>query len=95
MASQRLCIAPLRRLQELAVTLQATLQTPQAFPRQYRLMALDSFILDVADSEQNARIFGRPKSRRGDGAFPQVRVLSLCEVGTPLIWCNQIKPGRR
>ena len=95
MARQRLGVAPVRRLQELAVPLMAQPSTPGAFHRHYRLMALDSFVLDVADSEENARIFGRPHSRRGDGAFPQVRVLSLCEVGTHLFWRSQIKPGRR
>jgi len=87
-------IAPVRQIQELAITLQARSDTSGAFHRTYRLMALYSFVLDVPDSEEKVRLFGRPKSRRGDRASPQVRVLSLCELGTHLFWRSQIQPGR-
>ncbi|HVA46632.1 MAG TPA: hypothetical protein VNH11_09685 [Pirellulales bacterium] len=36
---------------------------------------------DVPDSEANA-VFGRSTGGRGDGAFPQVRKVSLVELGT-------------
>jgi hypothetical protein len=58
-------------------------------------MAIDGFVLDVADTVENERIFGRPKSGRSPGAFPQVRVVSLCEVGTHVLWRSIIKPIRR
>jgi hypothetical protein len=60
-----------------------------------RLMALDSFVVNVADTPENERAFGRPKSGRAPGAFPQARVLSLCEVGTHVLWRSLIKPHRR
>src|SRR5207247_3689978 len=41
------------------------------------------------------RVFGRPRNGKGAGAFPQVRVLALCEVGTHVLWKCQIKPVRR
>src|SRR3712207_6381271 len=45
-------------------------------------MTLDGTVLDVPDTDANAAAFGRPTGGRGDGAFPQVRKLSLVEVGT-------------
>jgi hypothetical protein len=91
-ARLRLGVAPLRQLARDVIELQATPDTPGAFYRGMRLMALDSFVLDVADSEANARVFGRPGSSRSPAAFPQARVLSLCEVGTHVLWRNLIKP---
>lgn len=94
-ARQRLGPAPLRRLAEQVIELQATPETPGAFYGGLRLMALDGFVVDVADSPDNARIFGRPSSGRSPAAFPQARVLALCEVGTHVLWRTQTKPCRR
>ncbi len=92
---QRLGVVPLQRLAQQAVALQATPQTPGAFYHGLRLMALDSFVLDIPDSAANARVFGRPGSHRSPAAFPQARVLALCEVGTHVLWRTLIKPCRR
>lgn len=94
-ARQRLGVAPLRRLAAAVVQLQATPATPGAFYQGLRLMALDGFVLDVPDSPANARVFGRPGSHRSPAAFPQVRVLGLCEVGTHVFWQTLTKPCRR
>jgi Insertion element 4 transposase N-terminal/Transposase DDE domain len=82
LARQRLGLAPLRRLFALVVRLLATPQTPGAFYQGWRLMALDGSVYNVPDSPANAAAFGRPSGSRGDGAFPQVRKLSLVETGT-------------
>lgn len=95
MARQRLGIDPLRRLLERTSELLATPATPGAFHRRYRLMGLDGFVVDLADSAANDRLFGRPTSGRATGAFPQARVLSLCELGTHLLWRSLIKPCSR
>lgn len=58
-------------------------------------MALDSFVVAVADSPANGRVFGRPGSGRSPAAFPQARVLALCEVGTHVLWRTLLKPCRR
>ena len=39
------------------IELQATPQTPGAFYRGLRLLALDSFVVEVPDSAANARAF--------------------------------------
>jgi Insertion element 4 transposase N-terminal/Transposase DDE domain len=94
-ARQRLGVAPVLQLAQQVVELRATPQTPEAFYQGLRLMALDSFVVDVPDSPANARVFGRPGSGRSPAAFPQVRVSALCEVGTHVLWKTQIKPCRR
>src|SRR5207249_3334274 len=94
-ARQRLGVAPLRWLMEPVVRLLATATTPLSFYCGMRLMALDGFVNDVADTPANERVFGRPRNGKGAGAFPQVRVLALCEVGTHVFWKCQIKPVRR
>jgi hypothetical protein len=94
-ARQRLGVAPLRWLTNRVVRLLATLKTPGAFYRDMRLMAMDGFKLDIPDTPGNDRVFGRPKGGRSPGAFPQVRVLALCEIGTHVLWKCLIKPIRR
>jgi hypothetical protein len=56
------------------------------------LMAVDGFIVDLADTPANERAFGRPGSGRAPGAFPQARVVSLCEAGTHILWRSLVKP---
>ena len=82
LARQRLGLAPVRRLFERVVRLLATPHTPGAFYKAWRVMALDGTVYNVPDSKANAAAFGRPHGGRGDGAFPQVRKLSLVETGT-------------
>jgi hypothetical protein len=82
-ARQRLGIAPVRRLFEQVVRPLARPETPGAFYRGFRLMGIDGVVFDVPDSDVNAAAFGRPSAGpRGDGAFPQIRKLSLVELGT-------------
>jgi hypothetical protein len=87
--------APLRLLAEQVIQLQADSGTPQSFYAGMRLMAIDGFVLDVRDTPANERAFDRPGGGRAPGAFPQVRVLSLCEIGTHILWRSLIKPCHR
>ena len=82
MARQRLGVAPLRHLFSTVVRPLAEPTTPGAFYKQWRLMGIDGTVLDVPDSPANDAAFGRPTGSRGDGAFPQIRKLSLVELGT-------------
>lgn len=83
---------PLRLLAHQVVRLLATTQTPGAFYKGLRLMALDGFVLDLPDTPANDQAFGRPGTDRAKGAFPQVRVLALCEVGTHVLYRWLCKP---
>lgn len=82
LARRRLGVAPVRHLFASTVHVLTTPQTPGAFYQQWRLMALDGTCYLVPDSDANAAAFGRPQGGRGEGAFPQIRKLSLVEVGS-------------
>jgi len=68
---------------------------PSAFYRGLRLMALDAMKMDVPDTPDNEKVFGRPGASRGRAAFPQVQVIALLEVGTHLIVDLLTRPCRR
>ena len=93
-ARKRLGIAPLRVLAERVICLLGLPSTPGAFYRGMRTMALDGFVLDLADTPANERAFGRPGSGRAPGAFPQVRLLALCETGSHVLWRFLLKSLR-
>jgi len=93
-ARNGLGVAVLRHLASRVVRLLATPQTPEAFYKGMRLMALDGFVVDLPDTPDNARIFGKPKSGRAEGAYPQARILSLCEAGTHVLYRHLVKPIR-
>jgi hypothetical protein len=60
----------------------ASPDTPGAFWRGYRLMAIDSTLEDVADTPANVAFFGRMTSGTSQSPFPQVRGTYLVECGT-------------
>jgi Insertion element 4 transposase N-terminal/Transposase DDE domain len=79
---QRLGPEPVRRVFDLVAKPLALPSTPGAFYKGYRLLGIDGTVLDVPDSPANAERFHRSSGGRGDGAFPQVRKVSLVELGT-------------
>ena len=92
-ARQRLGVAPVRQLFAQIVRPLAKPDTPGAFYHGLRLMGIDGVVFDVPDSPVNAAAFGRPTAgERGDGAFPQIRKLSLVELGTHVEVALIVKP---
>lgn len=86
MARQRLGVEPLQELFRQVVRPLATPQTPGAFFDGMPLYATDGTVLDIPDTPANDSTFGRPSGGdRGDGAFPQLRKLSLVEF---ICWCG-------
>lgn len=75
-------IGVLRRLAQRACRPLASPQTPGAFAFGRRLMAIDSTLEDVPDTQANAAFFGRVASGPSASPFPQVRCLYLAEAGT-------------
>ena len=80
-ARQRLGSEPLVALHSLVVRPLATPQTPGAFYRGMRKVAIDGTVLDVPDCDAHQHL-GRSSGSRGEGPFPQVRKVSLVELGT-------------
>jgi Insertion element 4 transposase N-terminal/Transposase DDE domain len=81
-ARQRLGSAPLRELFAAVAVPVAEELTRGAFVAGWRLMAIDGFEWDAADTEGNAAAFGYSGSGPTRSAFPKVRVVTLSECGS-------------
>ncbi len=64
--------------------------TKGAWYRTWRLVSLDGSTLDVADTKENELAFGRPKASRGQSGFPQIRLVSLVENGTHVLFGSRM-----
>ena len=88
-ARTRLGWRPLQQLHDELVRPIAGPATKGAWYRGWRLMSLDGSTLDVADTADNAKAFGRPGASRGTAAYPQLRFVSLVENGTHVLVGSQ------
>jgi hypothetical protein len=68
--------------------------TPDSFYAGRRLVAVDGFVLNLVDTDDNRKTFGRPKNGSSFGAYPQARVVALCEVGSHVFLSCLVKPIR-
>jgi hypothetical protein len=89
-ARTRLGSEPVRQLHDAVVGPIAVASTRGAWYRGWRLVSLDGSTLDVADEQGNQRAFGRPAASRGQSAYPQVRLVSLVEGGTHVLFGNRV-----
>ena len=89
-ARSRLGAAPLQALYEAMVAPVAGKRTSGAWYRQWRLVSLDGSTLDVADTKENEKAFGRPGASRGSSAFPKIRFVALLENGTHVLWAARM-----
>jgi hypothetical protein len=70
---------------------------PGAFLCGLRLMAIDGTTLDLPDTPENAKAFGRPSTTLKDGTrrfgpFPQLKLVWLVEVGTHVVCDLLVRP---
>ena len=89
-ARTRLGAEPLQALYEAMVAPIAETRTKGAWYRQWRLVSLDGSTLDVADTKENEKAFGRPGASRGSSAFPKIRFVALLENGTHVLWAARM-----
>jgi len=94
-ARRRLGVAPLRELFREVASALAPAGTPGVFHRGWRLLGIDGTCFDRPDTEANERVFGRGGNQRSASAFPQTRLLALCELGTHAILDFTFGPLRR
>lgn len=86
-ARSRLGMEPVKELYDRMVKPVATERTQGAFYRQWRVVALDGFTLEVPDTEANRAAFARPVSPSGgEAAYPRLRGVGLVETGTHVIF---------
>jgi hypothetical protein len=94
-ARQRLGARVMCKLFHQLVKPMATQETLGAFLQGLRIVVIDGSCFDVPDSDENARVFGRPGSRPGTvAAFPKVRLVILVEAGTHIIFDALMCPYR-
>jgi Insertion element 4 transposase N-terminal/Transposase DDE domain len=89
-ARSRLGPEPMKALYEAVVGPIAQMQTKGAWFRQWRLMSLDGSTLDVADTVENDKAFGRPGVSRGNSAYPKIRFVAWLENGTHVLSAAQM-----
>jgi len=89
-ARTRLGAEPMKALYEAMVAPIAETRTQGAWYRQWRLVSLDGSTLDVADTKENEKAFGRPGASRGSAAFPKIRFVALLENGTHVLWAARM-----
>lgn len=85
-ARKRLGAEPLKQLYETVVKPIATKETKGAKYRHWRLKSIDGSTMDVGDTSENEAAFGRPGSKQGKSAFPQIRFVTLVENGTHVLF---------
>ena len=89
-ARSRLGAAPVKKLYDAVVAPIAEKRTQGAWYRQWRLVSLDGSTLDVADTAENHKAFGRPAASRGSSAYPKIRFVGLLESGTHVLWAARM-----
>lgn len=94
-ARTRLGSVPLQQLHDDLVRPIARPETRGAWYRGRRLVALDGSTFDVADTRANVKAFSRPGASRGASAYPQLRVVSLVESGTHVLFGTAMGPYRQ
>ncbi|MGH7214975.1 MAG: IS4 family transposase, partial [Tepidisphaeraceae bacterium] len=85
-ARTRLGWAPVKALADDLVGPIAVKETRGAWYRTWRLVTLDGTTFDVADTRENAAAFGRPGASRGTSAYPHLRLVTLVENGTHVLF---------
>lgn len=85
-ARTRLGHRPFKRLYEDLVRPVATEKTRGAWYKRWLVVSLDGSTLDVADTPENDEEFGRSESDRGASAFPKIRLVTLIENGTRVLF---------
>jgi hypothetical protein len=81
-ARRRVGLTPLAALFGRVRGVRAVAEDRGSFRFGLRLVSWDATMLDAPDSDANTAAFIRSRGRKGAGAFPKVRLMTLIEVGT-------------
>jgi len=85
-ARQRLGSEPLVKLFARFVRPLAQKWLASAWFGSWRVVSLDGTTLRILDTDANHERFGRPSSKRGTTAYPQIRLVGLLENGTRILF---------
>jgi hypothetical protein len=89
-ARSRLGAEPVKKLYDALVGPIAEKRTKGAWYGRWKLVSLDGSTLDVADTAENNKAFGRPGASRGSSAYPKIRFVGLLESGTHVLWAARM-----
>jgi len=85
-ARTRLGSEPVKRLHDRLVKPIGESDTRGAWFHGWRAVSLDGTTMAVADTPANEQAFGRPGESRGQAAYPLIRLVSLVENGTHVLF---------
>lgn len=91
-ARARLGAEPMKELFTSVAKPLASPDTPGAFYRGLRLVAIDGTSLDVSDSPENLIHFTKPATPIGSAAYAKARIVGLVECGTHAIFRAEVGP---
>ena len=91
-ARQRLGAVPLKLLFHRTCRPLASPTLVGAFHGPWRIVALDGSVFETPDTPANRQTLGSASNQHSDGAFPQLRLVALCEVGTHAITDVEMGP---
>lgn len=91
-ARQRLGARPLRLLFHQTCRPLSSPGHLGAYHKGWLLVALDGSVFEAPDTKANRQVLGSASNQHGPGAFPQLRLAALCEVGTHVITDVEIGP---
>jgi hypothetical protein len=63
-----------------------------AYHRHWLIVALDGSVFEAPDTPANRKVLGSASNQHGDGAYPQLRLAAICEVGTHVITDVEMGP---
>src|SRR5438477_482490 len=63
-----------------------------AFHRGWLIVALDGSVFEAPDTPANRKALGSASNQHGEGAFPQLRLSAIGEVGTHAITDVEVGP---
>jgi len=89
-ARTRLGWEPVKQLHDGVVGPIAVKKTRGAWYKSWKIVSLDGSTLDVADTQENQKAYGRPGASRGSSAYPQIRFVSLVENGTHVLFGTEM-----
>lgn len=93
-ARTRLGSEPLRQLHDRIVAPIAGKKTKGAWYGPWRLVSLDGSTMALPDTRDNEAAFGRPGQSRGRAAYPLLRLVSLVENGTHVLFGTRMDAYR-
>lgn len=89
-ARQRLGWEVMKALYDELVRPMGERHTRGTWYRNWRVVSMDGSTLDVADSPENEKVFGRSRAWRGKSAYPQLRFVALLENGTHVLFATEL-----